>query len=216
VRRSSHDLAPRAIARGPLASRVMFGVGIAALVGAVLVWLLQDNGSDSAAASAPARPPAPLSTGVPSATSIQIPAPPAAAERATLPVRAVEQRPLTAERPIVPATFHAPKPPSPTALTPAAEASSTPPPIPRPRRPREPRPEIVRSTGADEAAGGATPGQEPDKTPSVAEAVAPPDRPAPARKKGESAGAKGSDTPARDKSRGVIGDADETLPPSEE
>jgi hypothetical protein len=220
LRRSSHDVAPRPTMRRPAASHVMFGVGIAALVAAVLIWLSPDSGPDSAAASAPPRAPASLSTGIPSATAIHIPAPPAASQRTAPSVTAVEQRPAGPGRPTVPATFHAPTPAPVTTLTPAlvapkAERTSAPS-IAKPRRPREPKPEVVKSTD-DEVAALAMPGKEPDKTP-PADAIAPPDRPVPTRKKVAPAGAKGSEQPDRDKTRsaGAIGDADETLPPSED
>jgi hypothetical protein len=200
--------------RVPMASRVMFGIGIASLLIAVTVWLVSGNGSETPAAEPP---PAPASVAPPVT-------PPPTSPAAVTPVGA----PAPTERPGVgkdstPATARqsasAPAPvPIPAATTPKSDhsrTSATPAALRSPRRSRETKSDEGRPTG-DDGVEATRPATKPPRAETPDKEAAPKAAPA---KEAPAKEVPAKETPAKEvapkaKLRPI--DTDETLPPSEE
>ena len=212
IRRSSPDHRPARAGRHSLTSRIMLAGGLASLTIALLVSLGSHSESE---ADGPAAQPAP----VPTRMSTPVPAPLPAARSApapagpgqlvTTPVRARASTPLPAVRsaPTAPA--------APTAAgTPSAASSmstmSTKTRFQARSKAIESEKRLDGETSSDQKAPA-----EAEKSAAVSDTVPPPvERPAPPRRRADSA--KATDSPARRKVDPVAGDEDATLPPSDE
>jgi hypothetical protein len=139
---------PSSVARVPLASKIVFASGIAALTGAVLIWLLSGNEPETASAPAP-RPAAVVQTPPPPAPIRPLaPTPTATPTAAPIPARAPAAAPAVQPPPLPARTAIAPARPvaSPSLRAPG----STPEPIPLVTEPKSDRPARVRRQKAVE------------------------------------------------------------------
>jgi hypothetical protein len=148
ARRSGAYVPPRPSSRIPLASRIMFGVGLGALLLAAAFWYQTSTGGGATSEAPPAPAPAQPAHAAQPATPIQAAPAAPAPERAAVP-------PPAPERPSV-ASTPTPIPAAPVAIPRSAQLRlSNPPPPPRtpqpPHRHHEVKPEVGEPTEVGEA-----------------------------------------------------------------
>jgi hypothetical protein len=133
ARRSGSFTPPRPATRVPVASRVMFAIGLVALAAAVIFWV--QSGSDSSAGPPPAPTLAPPPTAPPALATPPIPPPPPAPTAPTAPEHATGASRVPERSPIPP--IPAPIPAAPLAGPKTEQLRlSTPPASPRPQHRR--------------------------------------------------------------------------------
>jgi hypothetical protein len=155
LRRSSREIRPKT--RVPMASRVMFAVGLAALVAAGLFYLGSGNESD-----APSVQPGPAPTPALPAR----PMPPAAVPETPPVVPAVAPPSNKESSPQAPARPLASPTPIPSVTTPKSDrprTPTTPAALRTPRRPREAKAEAKAADGEGDSSAGATAPAEKEK-----------------------------------------------------
>jgi hypothetical protein len=190
IRQSSQNVRPKA--RAPIASRVMFAVGMVSLAAAMAVWLMSGNESD-APATQPTPPP------------IAAPSPPPVVPAVAPPPTDQGSVPPASSRPVAPTPV--PIPPVAAPKTERPRAPTTPAAFRTPRKPREPK--VVEEAKTDDEDGAkdeakVAPQDEAKAAPQDEAKVVPKDEPKPAPKPRSK-----TTKPAPEK------DSDETLPPSE-
>jgi hypothetical protein len=231
VHRATPVSTPSVLSRVPMASRLVFGAGIAALGAALTVSLLSNSNADAPQPAAPS----------PTWTTLPIPSQPAAARSPAPPAPVVPT--MTARPTAIPATA-APtaRPTAPRAAAPAPSQASVAPPVgdPKerpaplllktPRRPREPRPELPTEVGeASTTAAGLSPAEKETSEHKEADAKEPKEAPAAraTREPKEARDGQGvkdvkdvketkaaKDVKAPKEPKGRAADLDATLPPS--
>lgn len=126
IRPSSHPVRPAA--RVPMASRMMFAVGMMSLVAALAVWLMSGKDSDAPAAQ-------------PTPAPISAPSPPPVVPAMATPAPPTDQGSVPPEpsRPAAPAPIPVPIPAVVAPKTERPRAPATPAALRTPRKPREPK-----------------------------------------------------------------------------
>jgi hypothetical protein len=218
ARRSGAFTPPRPAARVPVASRVMFAIGLVALAAAVIFWV--QSGSDSSAGPTPAPTVAPAPTAPPALATPPIPLPPPTAPAA--PDRAAGTTPAP-ERSPIPAP-PAPIPAAPTTVPKTSQLRlSAPPEASRPqhRRPAVKPVAVESAETGDAPAPAAAPSDSATPEPKDLKTARPTDKepkeaqePKEAREPKEMRDAKETKATKAKEWKLHSGDSDNTMPPS--